>query len=359
MPVPNGGEVGVRPARPGVAIDGRDKPELSEGLLSLLVVETIDGLYRCEATIGNWGTVNNAIGFLYFDRSVLDFGKAFSIKLGTDVLFDGRIMGMEGHFPEGRPPELVVLAEDRLQDLRMTRRTRTFADMSDADVANQLASDHGLTPNVSVTGPTYKVLAQINQSDLAFLRERARVVDAELWMDGRTLNLQARADRRSSPVQLTHGRELREFNVLADLSHQRTSLTVSGWDVAAKSNLRYDASDAALGSELDGDASGASILSASFGQRKEALVHTVPLTSQETQTEAESLFKLTARRFVVGHGVADTSSRLRVGAQVDLQGLGPLFTGKYYVTEIRTRFDGTHGLRTLFTAERPGLGQGR
>ena len=33
-------------------------------------------------------------------------------------------------------------------------------------------------------GPTYKTLAQVNQSDLAFMRERARSIDAELWMDG-------------------------------------------------------------------------------------------------------------------------------------------------------------------------------
>src|SRR5258705_8493580 len=43
-----------------------------------------------------------------------------------DTLFEGRIMALEGQFPEGRQPQLVVLAEDRFQDLRMTRRTRTF-----------------------------------------------------------------------------------------------------------------------------------------------------------------------------------------------------------------------------------------
>ena len=55
---------------------------------------------------------------------------------------------------------------------------------------------------------------------------------------------------------------------------------------------------------------------------------------------AEAFFKASARRFVVGRGVAETDSRLRVGSYVDLQGLGPLFSGKYYLSEVRHRFDG-------------------
>jgi hypothetical protein len=42
---------------------------------------------------------------------------------------------------------------------------------------------------------------------------------------------------------------------------------------------------------------------------------------------------------------------------VDLKGLGPLFSGKYYVVAVQHMFDGIHGLRTAFTVERPGLGQ--
>jgi hypothetical protein len=37
-------------------------------------------------------------------------------------------------------------------------------------------------------------------------------------------------------------------------------------------------------------------------------------------------------------------------------GAGPLFSGKYYVCEVRHRFDGQRGLRTEFRCERPGIG---
>jgi phage protein D len=346
-----------RISRPTINIGGQDSPGLAGGLLSLLIVENTNGLSRCEALFGNWGNIHSRIDFLYFDRNTLDFGKAFKVTLEADTIFEGKIMGLEANFPEGGPPELNVLAEDRFQDLRMTRRTRSFVDVSDADVINQIANEHGLRPRVDVTGPTYKVLAQINQSDLAFLRERVRAIDAELWMDGTTLNAQSRANRNGGTLQMTYGNQLREFSVLADLAWQRTSVTVSGWDVASKAELKYEATESIISGELNGDTSGTSILSSGFGPRKETLVHTVPLSSQEAQAEAEAAFKMHARRFVVGHGVAEADSRLRVGSYVDLQGLGPLFSGKYYLAEVRHLFDGTRGIRTEFTVERPGLGQ--
>jgi phage protein D len=354
--MPDDSTSAVKVSRPTISVAGEDNTALAQGLLSLLIVESTSGLYRCEALFGNWGTNDSQTDFLYFDRSTLDFGKQFQIKLDADVIFDGKITGMEAHFPENSPPELTVLAEDRFQDLRMTRRTRTFMDVSDSDVINQIANDHGLSPNVSVDGPTYKVLAQVNQSDLAFLRERARAIDAELWMDGNNLYAKSHSTRNGGTLQLDFKSKLREFSVLADLAHQRTSVTVSGWNVASKEALSFEATESAISSELNGDTSGASILNSAFGQRKEALVHTIPLSSQEAQSEAEAYFKMSARRFVVGRGVAETSAELRVGSYVNLQGLGPLFNGKYYLSEVRHLFNFL-GLRSEFTAERPGLGQ--
>ncbi len=356
--MPDGTDTLLRAALPSFRVEGQEQATLAIGLLELSIVETTQGLYRCEARFGNWGNVEGRVDYLYFDRRVLDFGKPFEVRLGTALLFEGRITGLEADFPESSPPTLTVLAEDRFQDLRMTRRTTTWVDMSDADVFRQLASQHGLTPSVDVSGPTHKVLAQVNQSDLAFIRERCRGLDAELWMEGRTLHVKTRSARASGqPLKLGKGNELREFSVLADLAGQRSSVTVSGWDVQGKQEVKHEAGDSVLSGELGNDESGASVLSARLGERKESVAHTVPLSSQEAQARAESYFKLLARRFVVGRGVAQTDARLRVGSRVELDGLGPLFSGKYYLAEVKHLFDRAWGMRTEFVAERPGLGR--
>lgn len=356
-------EPGVIAARPAISVAGQDRAALAEGLISLSVVEHCQGIYSCEATFGNWGAGGGGLGFLYFDRDLLDFGKAFAVRLGAasgaPALFEGRITGLEATFPEGGGPLITVLAEDRFQDLRMTRRTRSFERISDADVIRRVAAEHGLRADVDVPGPTHAVLAQVNQSDLAFLRERTRAVDAEIWMERDTLCARAHSGRGSGSVlTLTYGGELREFSVLADLAHQRSGVTVSGWNVAGKSQIKYEATDAAIRAELGGDLSGAAILGQALGGRKEALVHTVPLNAQEAEASANAYFRASARRFLTGRGTAQPDARLRVGIYVDLQKLGPLFSGRYYLAAVQHLFDDDAGLRSEFVAERPGLGRG-
>ena len=339
------------------SVGGQDSEALSTGLLRLSIVEIVSGIYRCESTFGNWGPVGNSLGFLYFDRRTLDFGKVFQVKLEATPLFDGRITALEARFAEGGAPEITVRAEDRFEDLRTTRRTRTFTNVSDADLVRQVALDHGLTAEVDATGPTHQVAAQANQSDLQFLRERLRSIDAELWMDGTTLHAQSHTRRNAGTLKLSLGSALHEFTVTADLGAQRTSLSVSGWDETSKSAIVQEATEAAISGELNGGDSGASILGPAFGERSETVTDTVPLDGAEAQARAEALFRMSARQFVTGRGVADTNPLLRVGVYVDLLDLGPLFSGKYYVTEVHHLFDAAKGMRTEFAVERPGLGR--
>lgn len=347
--------------RPVLRVADTVEPGLSNGLMTLLVHETTAGLYRCEACIGNWGSGPEGIGYLYFDRDLLEFGKDFSVEAGDadtqGILFKGRIMGLEGRFPLRRPPEILVLCEDRLQDLRMTRRTRTFGDTTDADVMAQVARDHGLEPEIDVDGPSHRVLAQLNQSDLAFLRERARAIDAEVWLADGTLHVQSRASRRAGEVTITYGRRLREFSVLADLSGQCTSFAVGGWDVFAKSGIEQTAEPGAIAGELaPGDTSGADVLRRALGARRQSVVHTMPVDDDEARYAAESRFRTAVRRFVTGTGVAEGDARITVGTKLTLEGLGRLFDGPYDVVETKHSFDPVNGLRTQFRVERPGIG---
>ncbi len=356
-------DVGLTPgsygARPTITVGGTQQPGLSDGLQELLVEETAAGLSRCEATFANWGPKGDSVDFLYFDRQLFDFGKTLQITIGggqaSGVVFDGRVMAMEGRYMRSRPPELLVLAEDRLQDLRLTRRTRTFENLSDADLFQNVASQYGLQTKVNVNGPTYRVLAQVNQSDLAFLRERARAIDAELWIEGSTLNVQSRNQRKMDDVTLTFGHGLLEFSVLADIAGQASGFVVSGWDVLGKQPLSHRATDTVLAGELNGDMAGATVMTTAIGSHDQQIVHELPFSAQEAQAIAESEYRRAARRFVTGTGMAEGDARLRVGTKLQLKATGTMFNGNYYVTRVRHMFDGVNGYRTQFAVERTGI----
>lgn len=348
-------------SRPRLRLNGEPVQELGESMLqTLFVEESTQGLFRCEASFINWGPKDGAIGYLFFDRQTLEFGKTLAVEFGppdgAGPVFAGRISGIEANFPSGRPPEILVLAEDRLQDLRMERRTRTFEDLTDADVIRQVASQHGLTAQVDIDGPTHRLLVQLNESDLAFLRERAAAVDAELWMDDRTIYVEARSRRNHGNVVLTWGDNLLEFSVLADLAHQRTAVRVSGWDVAQKAAIDVEAGASAIQAELGGKQGGAAVLQAALAPRTERVALDVPLSREEAQALADARYRARARGFLQGHGTISGDPKLRVGTTVELRGVGTLFEGPYYVTLTRHTFDLAHGYRTAFHVERPGIG---
>jgi len=348
----------VQSARPSIEIDGQRHAAVSASLFGLDIVDSEDGLARCELVFGNWGGPEKS-GFQHFDRTSIEFGKAIAVKLGTDTLFEGRISAINGRFPEGGPPQIGVYAEDRLQDLRMTRRTRCFTDATLGDVLQRIANDHGLQAQVSYNGPQHKILAQMNQSDLAFLRDLARSEDAQIGLSGTTLKLAARSQGQGGSVELAWAGKLREFWVSADLAHQRTSLVASGWDVASKQVASHEADESAVRSELNGGDSGMTTLQQAFGQRTDTLAHGLPVSASEARTLAEASLRHLARRFVVGHGVAETQATLRIGTKLKLSGLGPLFEGDYTLTYVHHRFDTAGGMRTEFRCDRPAMGKGQ
>jgi phage protein D len=348
-------------SRPAISIDGQEQARLGLDVLSAFVEETAAGLFRCEIVFNNYGEAESGeADYLYFDRETLDFGKTLEIGLGPgdppETVFEGHITGLEAEYPADGNSRLLVLAEDRLQDLRMTRRSRAFEDVTDSDVISEVASDHGLQADVDLTGPTHEIIAQVNLSDLAFIRERARSVGAEVWVEGDTLHAIRREERSGEDMILAYGINLIAFNVRADLAHQCTELHVTGWDVAAKEGIDETADDSALSSELNGDESGSAVLADAFGDRVASVVHTVPLTTEEAELLADARYREKARRFVTGTGLADGDPRLRVGRTVSLSGLGRLFDGDYYVVRARHTYDLTSGYRTEFDVERAGLG---
>lgn len=347
-------------SRPRVKIDGVQDARLDAGILSLSVKEDEQGLYSCEITFGNWGTVNSDLDFLYFDRSVLDFGRSIQIEMGDGnaaaQIFLGKITGIEGRFVESRPPEILILAEDRLQYLRMTRRTRSFEDVSLQDVAEAIAGDHSLQPEIDIDSPTYKNLSQLNQSDLAFLRERARLIDAEVWVEDNRLYVQSRTRRKVAELDVVYKQHLHEFLVCADLAHQRTKFSVSGWDVQAKDKFEVEVDKAILESELEGGLSGSQILQQAFGERRDSMVHLAPTSNEETRYLAESCYRTLSRQFVTGRGIAEGDARYKTGTKINIQGLGNIFSGPYYINSVHHMFSQDAGYQTHFSVERPAIG---
>ena len=342
-------------ARPTVEVDGKVVSSLTDGLSLVRIHEGLETPATLELEVGNWGTppAGGSPDFRFLDRRELDFGRKLAVKFGSDTMFEGRITALEAVFPPGESPRLVVLAEDALQALRLARRTRTFEQKSDADVLRTIASDHSLQADIDLSGPTHKVLAQLDQSDLAFARDRVRSVGGELWIEGTKLRVRQRPGRaQGQALTLALNQQLRELRVRADLAHQATAVIATGWNVAGKQAIAERAGDSVLGAESSGGDTGATLLKRVFGDRPQTVVAGLPSTTGEARDRAAAVFRARARRFVRGEGVCELDGKVRVGRTVALSGVGAPFAGDYQLVDVVHRFDAMDGARSEITVER-------
>jgi phage protein D len=350
---------------PVFKVGGERSAELARDLLRLEVEETTEGLKTCVSHFLAVGLKDGAASeqLLYLDGSVLDFGKPLEVSLGPPgnerIVFKGVMSGLEARFDEAVAPEVTAFAEDKLMKLRMTRRMKTYEQMSDADIASAIAAEHGLTPDTAADGPTYDVVQQLNQSDLAFLRERARLIQAELWCDGDTLNFKTRANRSATSVSLVQGNELLTVECRADLAHQRTKVVFSGYDASQRATIEEEAGADVVQAEVSGGRTGPSVLEQAFGERASNLVRQAPLANGEATAWAKAEMLRRSRGFVTAVGVTRGTPDLVVGSHLTLERVGDPFEGEgYYATRVRHTYDLRLGHRTHFEAERTTVNEG-
>jgi phage protein D len=361
--MPDGGAATRDPiyrARPTLRFGGEPDERASNLVQSMRMEEGEGGMRALELGLSNWASTRDGGAELAFDDgSVLRLGAEIEVY-GGEVdrpreLFRGRITAIEHAFRRGEPPRILVLAEDALLAARLARRSRVFADQSPADVVRTIAADLGLQPVITALDGPPLTWAQIDETDLAFLRRLLTRHDADLQVVGRELHVSPRADVERGRVSLDLDTDLRAIAVCADLAEQVTRVQARGWDAAAGSPVRAEVERGAnLGPGNGRD--GPSVLRDAIGERADNLGHLAVRNQEEAQALAEAAFDHRARRFVRARGVTEGNPSLRVGARLSLSGLGTRFDNDYYVVRTCHLFDLREGYRTEFTAECAYLG---
>jgi uncharacterized protein len=350
---------------PVFKVEGEVKDELQRDLRRLEVEETTSGLKTLRATFLGHGpkSGHEQETQLYLDGAMLDFGKKLAVSIGPEgdvrTIFTGFVSAIEASFHGDATPEVTAFAEDKLMRLRLTRRSKTYNQVTDADIAEAIASAHGMQSETDADGPTYDVVQQLNISDLAFLRERARLIQAEIWIDDDTLYFKSRGKRPGTELTLLRNNDLMDLEVRADLAHQRTSVKVSGYDASARNKIDEDAPAGTIETEISGGRTGPSILQSAFGANVSFRVREAPLKDSEAKAWARAEMLRRSRSFVTVAGTTRGSPDMVVGSKLTLSGVGHPFDGAgYYTTRVTHLYDTVYGHRTRFAAERPTIQEG-
>ncbi|BCJ37199.1 type IV secretion protein Rhs [Actinocatenispora thailandica] len=150
---------------------------------------------------------------------------------GSHRLIAGEITTVEGSFVESSATTVVrgYTLDHRLQ---RARRTRTFLQQKDSEIARQVATDAGLAVGrVDATPDPVHYVVQANQTDWEFLCQRAREIGYELGVadDGFYFRRRSTVDT-ATPLRLRYGAELRRLFPRVTAGNLAPQAEVRVWD---------------------------------------------------------------------------------------------------------------------------------
>lgn len=337
-----------------LCINGAELPLRAKGdLISVSVLEDVGATGMFSFTLLCWDGAEMRVKWI--DDDLFKEGNSVEIEMGyrdnMERLFQGEITGLEPEFPNEEPPTLTVRGYDRRHRLMGRRKTRTFLNMKDSDIASRIAGDWSLTPEVEDTRVTLDYVLQNNRTDFEFLQERSQRIGYEMVVTDTTLHFRARQNEGSAAVTLNREVELLDFNVRLTTVGQAEEVFMKGWSPKDKEEVvaRSGAGDER---RMGGSASGPATAQQAFGGTGGTTVDLPMLSQAEADQLARGWFGEMALHFVKGHGVCIGRQDLRAGTLVEIQGLGRRFSGTYYVTSTEHTFKPGSGYRTAFDVRR-------
>ena len=328
-------------------------PEAAVDVLDVTVTNYAVGASSFCVNMNNWHSDQQK--FKYSDGPTFKEGVKLEVTLGFDALIvsliKGEITALEPEFPQDEAPTLKVQGYDLLHRFRRGRKTKSYLQLKDSDIASQIASALGLTAEVEDTQVTHEYLLQDNLTDIDFLLERALRIRYEVLIEDNALHFRKAGNDKNKVVSLEYGFTLRSFYPRLSTAAQVSEVLVQGWDVKAKKAITGRARSGDAVSKMGGKQLGASITESAFFAAKNVVTDKPIFSEGEANQIAKGKFNDMAVEFITGEGTAVGNKDVKAGMVVELTKLGERFSGLYYVTSATHTIDAT-GYTTKFTVER-------
>lgn len=270
-------------------------------------------------------------------------------SLTTDApepLIDGEVTAVEADY-DSLGTRAVVRGYDFSHRLTAGRKTKTYQNMTYADIAKQIAGAAKLGTRIDDTGTALEHVLQANQSDLDFLYAIARRIGYDCRVEAADLVFQKPVESSTAPdaaeragddpVQLVWNHNLLEFRARMSAVSQVAEVNVRGWDVAKKEAVIGKAQANATNADISMSAQD---LAGKVGGGTLVVVDK-PVETQEAADELAA-----ARAEQVGSAAFEAtalaigSPALKAGVAVSIGGVDAALNGKWVIASSRHEFHG-------------------
>ncbi|HWM85434.1 MAG TPA: contractile injection system protein, VgrG/Pvc8 family [Kofleriaceae bacterium] len=317
---------------------------MDSSIHSLVVDQDVDQPDMCVLTLNN---ASHA-----FSNDTL-LGDEIEVKIGGELgksIFKGEVVAVEPIYKTGGESKCVVRAFNRLHRLLRGRKSITFTNKKDSEIAQQIAQANGLSAQAEDTGVAHKHVYQHNQTDLEFLRIIAARNGFEVLCEDKALFFRKPRADKSSGVELRindagGGVILKSFSPRMSSAGLVKEVEVRSWNAEKKEEIvgRATAANSSLGKRI------APSEAQAFGERITFTVDRPVGSVEEAKKLAEAKLHEILMDFVAGDGVCIGSPEIKAGSVVDIivnpDNKEDRFNGSYFVAGASHRYShsGTGG----------------
>ncbi|MEU9255928.1 phage baseplate assembly protein V [Streptomyces sp. NPDC048270] len=273
----------------------------------------------------------------------------------------GEVTAIEGDFFD-LSVITVVRAYDPSHRLQRNSQVRTFVNMTDSDIARQIAQEAGLSiGRIQATRTSHVHLGQMNQTDWEFLTWRCREIGYEFGVGEDGFFFRPAATPTSAPVLLELQRNLRTFRPRVTAGNMAPQVEMRVWDplevraVSTQADTEgngVDLTGATLSGALRGvagvgrppvPAAGDPALGPAPTTDARILTSTLPASGAAIGAASGEALQGPAGRlagsFAEAQGVAWGDPRIQTGSGVRVTGAPEPFSGEWTVVAAKHVFD--------------------
>jgi phage protein D len=289
----------------------------------------------------------------WIDEDALSLGTVVEISADNgsekSKVAQGEITSIEPRISRVEGKTLVLRGYDKSHRLHRGKKTASYLQMKDSDIAAKIADNAGLPSQIDSTMQVHDYVLQDNKTDWEFLTARAKRIGYSMYVrDGRLHFVKTPAEGGATPT-LVWGEDLTEFDASISTAHQISSVIVQGWDPSKQEKIEGKATIASGLPQIPESTDGGTAAREAFGITAEEVVISKPVsTKAEADALAQSLCNEIGRGYIKVEGIAEGNPRINAGGTVKLEGVGRRFSGTYRVNHALHRYN-VSGYTTAFT----------
>ncbi|MCP5013272.1 MAG: phage late control D family protein [Aestuariibacter sp.] len=309
-----------------------------EDIRAITVLDDVTAPSMFTLELDNWDGAAAAPSWSD-DKNTFFPGQKVSISLGyvgqqlAVPIIEGEITSLEPIF-RPTPSTMIVRGYDLRHRLLRGRKTKTFTNVMDSAMAQKIIGAAGVAVQATASNVVHPYVVQHNQTDFAFLQERANRIGFELVAKGKTILFRPRPIDKQAEITLTLGTDIIEFTPRLTTMAQVSEVVVKGWDITKKAAIVGTAKSgkekAALGATL-----GPKATNSAFGSTSASFTNSPVFNQAEADQMAIGRFNEMALDYIGGEGICRGRSDLKAGTIVAIEGMGDRYSGSYYITSVK------------------------